>query len=62
MRRELGLGRADGVESVEIRWPSGGPAERFTDLRPDAAYVLREGSGQAEEIDLPTIDWNELFP
>ena len=44
MRPHFGLGQADKVDWVEVRWPSG-LSERYVSLSPDAIHVLKEGSG-----------------
>jgi len=44
-RIHFGLGEADRVDVVEVRWPSG-RIDRYTDLAADAAYLLHEGQGQ----------------
>lgn len=41
-RLHFGLGVADRVNSLEVRWPSG-RVDRFSGLAADAAYLLREG-------------------
>lgn len=43
-RIHFGLGKADKVERVEIRWPSGG-SETLQKLEADHFYVVKEGSG-----------------
>ncbi|MEW4569447.1 FG-GAP-like repeat-containing protein [Tautonia sp. JC769] len=42
-RLHFGLGDADTVDALEVRWPSG-LVERFTSLSPDAGHLLREGT------------------
>jgi len=44
MRLHFGLGNEDGVEEVEIRWPSG-LVERVEALETNRVYEVREGSG-----------------
>jgi hypothetical protein len=46
MRVHFGLGRAERVDWVEVRWPSG-LTERFSNLNVDAVQSLKEGSGTA---------------
>jgi len=43
-RVHVGLGTADRVEQVQIRWP-GGAVETARDLQADRFYVAREGQG-----------------
>jgi hypothetical protein len=44
MRIHFGLGSANKIDGVQIRWPSG-LVERFEDLRVDSIHTLKEGSG-----------------
>ena len=44
MRVHFGLGKADKIEWVEVRWPSG-LTERFTNLAVDQIQNITEGSG-----------------
>jgi len=48
MRVHFGLGKADKIEWVEIRWPSG-LTERFANLQVDQIHSLKEGSGTAAD-------------
>jgi tetratricopeptide (TPR) repeat protein len=41
-RLHFGLGAADRIERVEVRWPSG-RADTYRDLPADTGYLLREG-------------------
>jgi hypothetical protein len=50
MRVHFGLGRADKIEWVEIRWPSG-LTEHFSGLSVDQIQTIKEGSGAAVEPD-----------
>ena len=42
----IGLGTAEGIEMVTVRWP-GGAAETFTGLKPGGRYTLVQGSGES---------------
>ncbi|RUL84906.1 FG-GAP-like repeat-containing protein [Tautonia sociabilis] len=42
-RLHFGLGTADRIDSVEIRWPSG-RVDRLEDLDADTGYLIREGA------------------
>ncbi|REJ94594.1 MAG: tetratricopeptide repeat protein [Planctomycetota bacterium] len=46
----FGLGGADRVENVSVRWPSG-DREEFGPAAAGKRYLLRQGSGQATEVD-----------
>ena len=50
LRVHFGLGPADKVEAVQVRWPSG-LAEHFDHLAADTIHTLKEGSG----ISIPTV-------
>jgi hypothetical protein len=48
-RVHFGLGDADRVESVEVRWPSG-RVDRVGPLSANAGYLVREGAARAESL------------
>jgi hypothetical protein len=50
MRVHFGLGKADKIDWVEIRWPSA-LTERFSSLPVDQIHRLEEGKGVAVEPD-----------
>ncbi len=53
LRQEIGLGRADTIETLEIFWPTSGRRQTFRDVAPDQWLVIGEndttlvGSGAA---------------
>jgi hypothetical protein len=49
-RLHFGLGDAPRVDSLEVAWPSG-RVDRYTGLRADAGYLLREGRPQTDLLD-----------
>ena len=46
-RVHFGLGAANAIEWISIRWPSG-LTERFANLLVDTIHTLKEGTGAAE--------------
>jgi hypothetical protein len=48
-RLHFGLGDANRVESIEIRWPSG-RVDRLGPLPADAGYLIREGAPRVEPL------------
>jgi len=44
LRLHFGLGAADKVDAVEIRWPSGS-TQTLHNLLPDRFYIVKEGVG-----------------
>ncbi len=57
LRQHIGLGQAQGVQSVEVRWPGSGLVQRFNGaaLGADRTWHLREGEEQAREVKLKTF-------
>lgn len=51
LRLHFGLGRAEKVDLIEIRWPTTGEVETFKNLEPNRLYVLKEGAGIDKVID-----------
>ena len=48
-RLHFGLGSADRIESVEVRWPSG-HVDHFRDLPVDTGYLLRESDAKPRPL------------
>ena len=43
LRQEIGLGDAQTIKSVEIRWPGDSTSQRLEPLAVDHAYHVRQG-------------------
>ena len=48
LRAHLGLGDAQRVEFVEVRWPASGDVQRVLGVEPDAAIVITQGDDKVE--------------
>ncbi|MBZ0269776.1 CRTAC1 family protein, partial [bacterium] len=55
LQQEIGLGRAEAIESVEVTWPCTERPQVFRGLEPDACYLLTEGKESAERVDRPRV-------
>jgi tetratricopeptide (TPR) repeat protein/thiol-disulfide isomerase/thioredoxin len=47
----FGLGRAAGIERVDVRWPGSQQAESFTTIELDRRYRIVQGTGEAVAVD-----------
>jgi len=56
LRVEVGLGRAERVVRVEVRWPGSGTLDVIEGVAVDAAYRIVEGSGRATPLPLHPVD------
>ena len=45
LRLHFGLGKADTVDLIEVKWPTTQKVERFTKVRANQILTIREGSG-----------------
>jgi hypothetical protein len=53
LRQEIGLGKAERIETVEVQWPKVGvPNGIFSGIALDSAVKLTEGSPQPEVVSL----------
>jgi hypothetical protein len=55
LQAEIGLGEADAIESVEVRWPGGG-VQNFAGMQPNCVYHLREGDAK------PRLLYRKVIP
>ena len=46
LQREIGLGRAESIESLEVFWPASGERQVFRDLPMEKTLYIREGDPQ----------------
>jgi len=50
LRQEIGLGRADRIRRIEIRWPGSGQVQAFEDVQLDRMLEIREGNARLEPL------------
>jgi len=55
LRLHFGLGAADKIDTVEIRWPSG-QTELLRDVSADVIYTLTEGHGITARVPMPPVN------
>jgi hypothetical protein len=58
LRQEVGLGNALSIAEVEVRWPSSGARQVFTDLERDRCYRIREGDPHASLWELKRFEFD----
>jgi len=56
-RQEIGLGKSDTIERVEIFWPVTGQTQVLKGLAINQAYHIREGDDQVELMHLKSFAW-----
>jgi hypothetical protein len=45
LRLHFGIGAADNIDAIEIKWPTTQKVERFTQVKPNQILTIREGDG-----------------
>ncbi len=55
MQQEIGLGQAETIEEIRIRWPGSDTRQRFVNVVPNRIYRLVEGEGELEIISVPRL-------
>jgi hypothetical protein len=45
LRLHFGLGKVTSVDHIEVKWPTTGKIERFTEVKANQIIIIREGSG-----------------
>jgi hypothetical protein len=53
MQQEIGLGRAEAIEAIVVRWPGSGTEQTFSDVSPNRVYDLIEGEPDLKPASLP---------
>jgi hypothetical protein len=59
LQQEIGLGDAERIERVEVRWPSGGSPQTFEGVPLDRAVELTEGEAPIRVLDRPALTLSE---
>jgi len=53
MQQEIGLGQADRIEEIVVRWPGSATVQRFRDVQPNRVYDVVEGRDRLAAVELP---------
>jgi hypothetical protein len=56
-RQEIGLGTAEAIDAVEVRWPIGSKTSRFKNLSLDRFYELTEDATEPRPLQLRKFSW-----
>ena len=57
LRREIGIGQAQLIDEIEIRWHGSGQVQVFKNIKPNQFLKITEGSSEIQKLDLKTINW-----
>ncbi|MBK6752313.1 MAG: VCBS repeat-containing protein [Flavobacteriales bacterium] len=57
LQQEIGLGRAERIDQVEVTWPGNRGKQVFTGLSMDKTYSIVEGQPTAADVTLPAFLW-----
>ena len=52
LRLHFGLGKAETVDLIEVKWPTTQKIERFTQVKANQILTIREGSGIISKVTL----------
>jgi hypothetical protein len=45
LRLHFGVGKVPTIDLIEVKWPTTGKIERFTDIKANQILTIREGNG-----------------
>ena len=57
LRKEIGLGKAESIDLLEIHWPTSGMIQTFTGVKVDSCLEIREGEKKYKYFSLPKIQF-----
>jgi hypothetical protein len=57
LRQEIGLGDAEAIERITVRWPGSGTVQTFRGVALDRHYQAVEGEEELRELELPRFRW-----
>ena len=55
LRKEIGLGKAQSIDLLEIHWPTSGTTQTFNGIKVDSCVEIREGEKKYKYFSLPKI-------
>jgi len=61
LRQEIGIGRATRIDTLEVRWPTSGIVQYFTDLTPRRFIKIKEGEEQVELLPLKKLSFGSTI-
>ena len=62
LQQEIGLGDAEVIERVVIRWPGSGTVQTFRDVEPNRYYLAVEGATELEPLEPPRLRLGGTVP
>jgi len=62
LQQEIGLGAADSLHTVEVRWPASGTVQRFPNLEMNQIVRIKEGRPTPTSLDVEAVDLNTNVP
>ncbi|HEY6899976.1 MAG TPA: CRTAC1 family protein, partial [Puia sp.] len=57
LRQHIGIGRAQRVDTLEIRWPASGVVQRFINVVPRRLLHIKEGENELQEVPLKVLNF-----
>ncbi|HTK18983.1 MAG TPA: CRTAC1 family protein [Mucilaginibacter sp.] len=55
LRQEIGIGRGEIIDDIEIRWAGSGTKQHFKNIKPNQFLKITEGNGTPETINLKKL-------
>jgi tetratricopeptide (TPR) repeat protein len=59
LRKEIGIGRADKIDQLTIKWPGSGTVQEFNNVAPDQFIKIKEGNNHFEKMNLKLLTFKE---
>src|SRR5450432_3718270 len=56
-RKEIGIGKAEIIDEMIIKWPTSGIVQVFKNVAPDQFIKITEGNNQVEKMNLKTLQY-----
>lgn len=57
LRREIGIGSANIIDEIEIRWHASGKVQVFKNVKPNQFLKITEGKDKLERVNIKRINW-----
>ncbi len=62
LQQHIGIGQADMIESIEIKWPGSSELQVFRNVKPGGVIKIKQGDSEYVRVELKKLDFTTQHP